>query len=97
MDEEARMIVDAAYERTLELLRERKSEVESVAKMLLEKETIVHDDVHDLVGPRPFKPDPQYEEFVRRHRERKPDSEQSTEEPSESGMPEGSLAFQSHK
>jgi len=97
MDEEARMIVDAAYERTLELLRERKSEVESVAKMLLEKETIVHDDVHDLVGPRPFKGDPQYEEFVRRHRERKPDSEQNTEEPSESGMPEGSLAFQSHK
>ena len=93
MDEEARTIVDAAYQRTLELLRERKSEVESVAKLLLEKETIVHDDVHELVGPRPFKGDPQYEEFVRRHRENRAESEQdATEEPDPSKL-EGSLAF----
>jgi len=92
MDEEARTIVDGAYERTLKLLRERKSEVESVAKMLLEKETIVHDDVHELVGPRPFKADPQYEEFVRRHRKDKTDSEGDTVEPTDSSAPEGSLS-----
>jgi len=101
MDEEARTIVDGAYERTLELLRERKSEVESVAKMLLEKETIVHDDVHNLVGPRPFKGDPQYEEFVRRHRERKTDGEGDPVELTDSSTPEGSLhnglAFQNYK
>mmetsp|Transcript_5402 Transcript_5402/g.15683 ORF Transcript_5402/g.15683 Transcript_5402/m.15683 type:complete len:919 (+) Transcript_5402:207-2963(+) len=101
MDEEARMIVDEAYQRTLDLLREKKHEVESVAKMLLEKETIVHDDVHNLVGPRPFKADPQYEEFIRRHRERETDSDVETKEQTDSSSPESSmspgLAFQSSK
>jgi len=91
MDEEARIIVDGAYERTLQLLRERKSEVESVAKLLLEKETIVHDDVHALVGPRPFQGDPQYEEFVRRHREKKADSESESMDQSDDSPSEGSL------
>jgi len=45
MDEEARKIVGAAYERTLNLLREKKDEVEKIAHLLLEKETITHDDV----------------------------------------------------
>merc|ERR1712232_888625 len=76
MDEEARSIVDGAYERTLKLLRERKDEVEAVAKLLLENETIVHDDVHKLVGPRPFTGDEVYKEFVRRHREKQIDSEE---------------------
>merc|ERR1712157_118169 len=91
MDEEARSIVDGAYERTLKLLRERKDVVEAVAKLLLEKETIVHDDVHKLVGPRPFKGDPQYEEFVRRHHEKQIDSEIIVEKPSKSLAPEGSV------
>jgi len=101
MDEEARTIVDAAYERTLALLREKKNEVDIVAKLLLEKETIVHDDVYELVGPRPFKADPQYEQFIRRHKEKKIDSEQETVEPTDSSPPDGSLsnglAFQSYK
>lgn len=103
MDEEARFIVDEAYQRTLNLLTERKNEVESVAKLLLERETIVHDDVHELVGPRPFKGDPQYEEFVRRHREKENESSGDTNESSstDSSKPEGSispgLAFQNSK
>lgn len=88
MDEEARIIVNGAYERTLKLLRERKDDVEAVAKLLLEKETIVHDDVHELVGPRPFKGDPQYEEFIRRHRESHRDMEENIEQPSASLTPE---------
>jgi AFG3 family protein len=66
MDEEARNIVDAAYERTLQLLRGKKTQVEQVAKMLLEKETITHDDVAELIGARPFVPDPGYQEFIER-------------------------------
>jgi len=69
MDEEAKAIVDAAYQRTLELLREKKTELESVANLLLEKETITHDDMIDLIGKRPFKGDPAYEEFIHRKRE----------------------------
>jgi len=65
MDEEAKRIIDEAYERTLNLLRERKDEVEKVALSLLDKETITHDDIVGLVGPRPFKGDKQYEEFIR--------------------------------
>merc|ERR1711971_405147 len=66
MDEEARCIVDAAYERTLELLKSKKVELEKVAALLLEKETISHDDIMDLIGPRPFEGDKAYKEFVSR-------------------------------
>jgi AFG3 family protein len=69
MDEEAKQIVDEAYERTLELLRSHKNDVEKVANLLLEKETITHDDVLELVGPRPFPGDSVYDEFVRRRKE----------------------------
>jgi AFG3 family protein len=75
MDEEARAIVDAAYERTLELIRERKEQVEKVANLLLEKETITHDDIVELVGHRPFEPDKQYQDFVSRHQPRQKSSE----------------------
>jgi AFG3 family protein len=69
MDDEARAIVHAAYIRTVELIREHKEDVEKVAQLLLEKETITHDDVVDLIGERPFKGDAQYEEFISRRAE----------------------------
>lgn len=71
MDDEARAVVDAAYKRTVELIREHKEEVEKVAKLLLEKETITHDDVVDLIGDRPFQGDPQYQEYISRRDELK--------------------------
>jgi hypothetical protein len=46
-----------------------------VAAMLLEKETITHDDVIDLIGPRPFKSDAQYDEFVSPRRTEEPKAE----------------------
>ncbi|KAL7570843.1 hypothetical protein ACA910_018910 [Epithemia clementina (nom. ined.)] len=66
MDEEARAIVDGAYERTLNLLKEKKEQVEAVAKLLLDKETITHDDLVELIGERPFEGDPAYREYVKR-------------------------------
>jgi AFG3 family protein len=48
-----------------------------VAAMLLEKETITHDDVIDLIGPRPFKSDAQYDEFVSRRRTEEPKAEKT--------------------
>jgi AFG3 family protein len=65
MDEEARAIVDGAYERTLRLLEEKKEEVRKVAELLLAKETITHDDMIEIIGPRPFVGDPAYDDFVR--------------------------------
>ena len=100
MDEEAKTIVDEAYRRTLELLREHKDDVEKVAKLLLEKETITHDDVTDLVGPRPFMGDSQYEEFISRRKEIR-QGKKNKEASSEEIIPDGSenlspgLAFRS--
>ena len=75
MDDEARRIVDAAYQRTLKLVREKKKEVESVAKLLLEKETITHDDVMDLVGARPFTGNEEYNQYVSNRYAKKEDAE----------------------
>lgn len=80
MDEEARKIVDGAYERTLNLIREKKDEVEKVAKLLLEKETITHDDVVDLVGPRPFSGNKAYDEYVSNRYTKDSEDEDTAEE-----------------
>lgn len=81
MDEEARIIVDAAYQRTLDLLREKKPELQKVAELLLETETITHDDIYDLIGPRPFEGDANYDEYVSKRGLKKKEKEQ--EEPAE--------------
>ena len=54
IDEEVRSIIDAAYQRTLQLLEEKKSEVEILAKELLSKEVLHKSDVEHLIGKRPF-------------------------------------------
>jgi len=79
MDEEAKRIVDEAYQQTVALIKERREEVDKVAKLLLEKETINHDEVYDLIGERPFKGDANYNEFV---------SRRSSERGSEEEVPE---------
>ena len=64
MDEEAKLMVDAAYERTLKLITERKKEVTALAELLLEKETVNHDDIISVIGERPFKADDQYAQYI---------------------------------
>lgn len=76
MDEEARNIVENAYNKTVELIREKKHEVETIAQMLLEKETITHDMVLDAIGERPFKGHKVYDEYVS---QRKADVENASE------------------
>jgi AFG3 family protein len=99
MDEEAKDIVDAAYKRSLELLREHKMDVEKVAKLLLDKETITHDDIVDIVGPRPFQGDSAYQDFVSRRTKIKKELvgddavEESEKSPEESGPLTPGLAF----
>jgi AFG3 family protein len=93
MDEEARRIVDEAYLRTVSLIREKKDSVEKVAKLLLDKETITHDDLIDLIGPRPFAGDSQYDEFIssrRKLREEKETKKEEEAEAEETSSPEGS-------
>ena len=54
IDEEVRKMIAEAYQRTLQLLTERKGEVEKLAKALLDKEVLHKSDVEELIGKRPF-------------------------------------------
>jgi len=97
MDEAARSLVDTAYQRTLDLIREHEEDVEKLASLLLEKETITHDDITDLVGPRPFEGDSAYKEFVshrawaaEKDKKREEDGELSTEDQDSTKVDSGS-------
>lgn len=54
IDEEVRKLIDEAYDRTKNLLIEKKAEVEKLATALLEKEVLFQSDVEALIGKRPF-------------------------------------------
>lgn len=54
IDEEVGKIIKEAHDRTTALLTERKSEVETIALLLLDKEKITAEDVQKAIGDRPF-------------------------------------------
>lgn len=54
IDDEVRSLVAKAYQRTLELLTEKKVEVEKIALALLEREVLHKQDVEDLIGKRRY-------------------------------------------
>jgi cell division protease FtsH len=54
IDEEVRTLIDQAYKRTIALLTEKRTEVETLAKELLKKEVLFQSDVEALIGKRPF-------------------------------------------
>ena len=64
MDQEVRQLVDEAYKRTLALMETHREQVRLVAELLLEKETITHNDVTRLIGNRPYSAGKEYDEFV---------------------------------
>lgn len=64
IDSEVKTLVDMAYKRTIDLLKSKKSFVDSVAKRLLDRETLNRDDMIELLGDRPFKEKLTYEEFL---------------------------------
>ncbi|XP_063052702.1 AFG3-like protein 2 [Engraulis encrasicolus] len=64
IDQEVRELVDQAYQRTMELILDKREMVEMVGKRLLEKEVLDKADMLELLGPRPFLERSTYEEFV---------------------------------
>ncbi|MBI5915021.1 MAG: ATP-dependent zinc metalloprotease FtsH [Bacteroidetes bacterium] len=54
IDEEVRQMVNSQFERAKKLLTERRHELETLAKQLLEKEVLLKSDVERLIGPRPY-------------------------------------------
>jgi cell division protease FtsH len=53
IDQEARMIIDGQYLRALDLLKEKRAQLDALAALLLEKEVLFKDDLERLIGPRP--------------------------------------------
>ncbi|KPP70536.1 AFG3-like protein 1-like, partial [Scleropages formosus] len=64
IDEEVRDLINSAFERTLDLVTDKKDLVEKVGMRLLEKEVLDKADMLELLGPRPFMEKSTYEEFV---------------------------------
>lgn len=64
MDEEVRNIVTEAYERTLNLMRERQEDVRKVAELLMNKETITNLDIAEEIGARKWSAGAEYDEFI---------------------------------
>jgi len=54
IDQEVRKLIDIAYEKTKELLVEKKPQVAKLAEALLLKEVLFQSDVENLIGKRPF-------------------------------------------
>jgi AFG3 family protein len=64
IDQEVKKIIEEAYVRTINLLTDKKKELEILAKELLEKEIIFQADLEGLIGERPFAKKTNYEAFT---------------------------------
>ncbi|MEM6299084.1 MAG: ATP-dependent zinc metalloprotease FtsH [Bacteroidota bacterium] len=80
IDKEVKKIIDDAYERTKQLLSDKREELEAIAKELLDKEVIFQSDVEKLIGKRPFETLTTYEEFTTQNGEDKTEETEAEEE-----------------
>lgn len=55
IDKEISKIIEAQYQRALDILKKNKDKLEELAELLFEKEVIFKDDMKDIFGERPFK------------------------------------------
>ena len=54
MDTEVRAIIESQYVRALNLLAEKREQLDLLAKELLKNEVLFKDDLERIIGPRPF-------------------------------------------
>ncbi|MCS6979756.1 MAG: ATP-dependent zinc metalloprotease FtsH [Flavobacteriales bacterium] len=54
IDEEVKKIVENAYQRAVNILKEYREKLIAVAERLIEKEVIYREDMEEILGPRPF-------------------------------------------
>ncbi len=73
IDEEVKKLIDGAYQRTKEILIDKKKELEIVALELLKKEIIFQNDLETLIGKRPFETQTTYDAFVNKGRNGTPE------------------------
>ncbi|MCG8372055.1 MAG: ATP-dependent zinc metalloprotease FtsH [Balneolales bacterium] len=87
IDEEVKKIVDDAYQRTLNLLKEKREQLEILAKELLDKEILFQSDLEKLIGKRPFDHPTTYEEFTNGSNSKKKAKTDSDESKAEDSKP----------
>ncbi len=88
IDSEVRSIIEAAYERTKQLLMDKRHELELVAQELLQKEILFQNDLERLVGKRPFEGLTTYQAHTAGTDRSRTRSEVEQEHPLEHGQPE---------
>ncbi|WP_019987273.1 ATP-dependent zinc metalloprotease FtsH [Rudanella lutea] len=85
IDEEVRKIVDEAYQRTKNLLADKREALEIISQELLSKEILYQADLERLIGRRPFERDTAYQAYKKRGEEVKeeigPESKPAQTEP----------------
>jgi len=64
IDIEVRNQIDRAYQRTKQLLTDKRDGLEKLAEKLLEKEILFQSDLEEILGKRPFDNRTTYDEFV---------------------------------
>ncbi|WP_291399721.1 ATP-dependent zinc metalloprotease FtsH [Daejeonella sp.] len=64
IDIEVRSQIDKAYQRTKQLLTDKRDGLEKLAEKLLEKEILFQSDLEEILGKRPFDNRTTYDEFV---------------------------------
>ncbi|HEY1010527.1 MAG: ATP-dependent zinc metalloprotease FtsH [Daejeonella sp.] len=64
IDIEVRAQIDNAYQRTRQLLTDKREGLEKLAEKLLEKEILFQSDLEEILGKRPFDNRTTYDEFV---------------------------------
>jgi AFG3 family protein len=64
IDEEVRKLISQAYDRSKNLLLDKRNELEVIAQELLKKEIIFQSDLEALIGKRPFDKQTTYQEFT---------------------------------
>ncbi|MEJ2005005.1 MAG: AAA family ATPase, partial [Cyclobacteriaceae bacterium] len=81
IDNEVRNLVEMAYQRTKDLLLQRKKELTTVAEELLEKEIIFQSDLERLIGKRPFEGQTTYEAFTNSSNGKEEDGDEKKDDP----------------
>ena len=64
IDNEVRLLIAGVYERTKQLLTEKREGLEKLAQKLIEKEILFQADLEEILGKRPFDTRTTYDEFV---------------------------------
>ncbi|MGI4803985.1 MAG: ATP-dependent zinc metalloprotease FtsH [Janthinobacterium lividum] len=64
IDNEVRNLIGSIYERTKQLLTDKREGLDKLANKLLEKEILFQSDLEEILGKRPFETRTTYDEFV---------------------------------